>query len=187
MGPTGDLRPASLLVATPELTDPHFARTVVLLLQHDAADGAIGVVLTRPSGMAVAEVVPPWAELAAGPPVVFTGGPVQPQAAICLGRAAPGTPAGPTFAPLADPQLGTVDLDAPPVEGLRQVRLFAGYSGWSAGQLEAEVAEGAWWVLDLLPGDPFGPAPAGLWADVLRRQGLPLALMVGATADPRLN
>ena len=176
-----------LLVATPQLTDPHFARTVVLLLQHDADEGALGVVLTRPSGTGVAEVVPSWEGLAAGPPVVFSGGPVQPEAAICLGRVAAGTGASAAFAPLREPQLGTVDLDAPPTAGLRHVRLFAGYSGWGAGQLEAEVDEGAWWVLDALPGDAFAPRPDQLWGDVLRRQGLPLAFQVTATEDPSLN
>jgi putative transcriptional regulator len=181
-----------LVVATPVLTDPNFARTVVLLLQHDDEDGALGVVLNRPSGTGVAEVLPSWEPLAAVPPVVYAGGPVQPEAAICLGRAEHGTPAGPSYAPLAlpdgpDPQLGTVDLDADPVPGLLQVRVFAGYAGWSPQQLEAEVAEGAWWVLDALPGDAFVSRPQDLWSLVLRRQGLPLALMATATADPRLN
>ncbi len=184
---SGAVRAGRLLVATPALTDPHFTRTVVLLLQHDADEGALGIVLTRPSGTGVGEVVPSWSGLAAGPAVVFTGGPVQPEAAICLGRVVPGTPAGPAFAPLADAQLGTVDLDAPPTDGLRHVRLFAGYAGWGAGQLEDEVAEGAWWVLDALPGDAFAARPERLWGDVLRRQGLPLAWQATAVADPRLN
>lgn len=178
-----------LLVATPALQDPHFARSVVLL-QHDTQDGALGVVLTRPSETDVDEVLPDWAGVAAAPPVVFGGGPVQPTAAVCLGRlrAAGGPQSG--FAPLdALPVrlLGTVDLDAPPFPGLAEVRVFAGYAGWSAEQLESEVEAGAWWVLDALPGDAFTPAPGQLWEQVLRRQGPPLAYAVTYPADPALN
>jgi putative transcriptional regulator len=182
-----------LLVSAPALTDPHFDRTVVLLLQHDDDSGARGVVLNRPSDTPVGTVLPAWEERAAVPALVFFGGPVQPDAAICLGRRAPGAVATPGYAPLVrpngalDPQLGTVDLDGAVVPDLRDVRVFAGYAGWSAGQLEGEVAVGAWWVLDALPGDAFDPAPTALWPAVLRRQGLPLALAASAPADPRLN
>ena len=68
-----------------------------------------------------------------------------------------------------------------------EVRLFAGYAGWSPGQLEAEVEEGAWWVLDALPVDAFAPDPASLWADVLRRQGPPIAFAASYPEDPSLN
>ncbi len=176
-----------LLVATPTLLDPHFVRTVVLLLQHDDADGALGVVLTRPSGTEVGEVLDEWAGAAAAPGVVFGGGPVQPTAAVCVGRlATPGHPAQ-GWAPLADPLLGTVDLDRGPWDGLAEVRVFAGYAGWTAQQLEAEVEQGAWWVLDALPGDAFTPRPELLWQQVLRRQGPPLAFAVTYPADPTLN
>ena len=175
-----------LLVATPTLQDPNFLRTVVLLLQHDPAEGALGVVLNRPAETGVAQVLEGWDGVAADPAVVFVGGPVQPTAAVCLGRVR--TPAArPGWAPLADPLLGTVDLDRPPWEGLEEVRVFAGYAGWSSEQLEAEVAEGAWWVLDALPGDPFGPRPDLLWAQVLRRQGPPLAFAALYPDDPALN
>jgi putative transcriptional regulator len=182
-----------LLVATPELTDPSFHRTVVLLLQHEPQDGALGVVLNRPSDTPLGAVLPSWVERAAAPDVVFHGGPVQPEAAICLARTAPGTPAARAYAPLVrpdgahDPQLGTVDLEATDVPGLRSVRVFAGYAGWISGQLEAEVDEGAWWVLDALPGDAFEQRPDRLWGQVLKRQGLPLALVSSAPDDPRLN
>lgn len=176
-----------LLVATPSLVDPHFARAVVLLLQHGEDDGGLGVILTRPSGTAVAEVLPGWRDRCADPPVVFAGGPVQPTAAVCLGRTRPGSPASPSYAPLVDPQLGTLDLDAEPPEGLVAVRVFAGYAGWTSGQLEAEVTEGAWWVLDALPGDAFSAHPDLLWRQVLLRQGIPLAFAASYPADPSLN
>ena len=175
-----------LLVATPTLQDPNFLRTVVLLLQHDEAEGALGVVLNRPSETGVDQVLDGWHDVAADPPVVFVGGPVQPTAAVCLGRVRDAAPrAG--WAPLADPLLGTVDLDSAPWSGLEQVRIFAGYAGWSHEQLEAEVAEGAWWVLDALPGDPFAPRPDLLWSQVLRRQGPPIAFAALYPEDPALN
>ncbi len=184
------MRAGQLVVATPQLGDPHFARTVVLLLQADPATGAIGVVLNRPTATAVGEVLPSWAELSADPPVVFSGGPVQPTAAICLGRGRPGGPPAVSFSPVQGLPLGTVDLDAAPesLTGiLSEVRLFAGYAGWAADQLEAEVREGAWWVLDALPADAFAAAPELLWKQVLLRQGPPIAFAVSYPEDPSLN
>lgn len=185
------LAPGALVVATPQLADPNFARTVVLLLQADAEDGALGVVLNRPSGTALGEVLPDWVPLAAEPDVVFVGGPVSPQAAICLGRARLGGALVAAFAPVEGlPVLGTVDLDAEPeavLPAVEQVRLFAGYAGWSPGQLEAEVQEGAWFVLAGLPDDAVAGQPERLWADVLRRQGPPVAFAAGYPADPTQN
>ncbi len=178
-----------LLVATPLLTEPPFARSVVLLLQSDG-DGALGVVLTAPSGTDVAEVLPGWEQLAAGPSVVFSGGPVQPNAAICLGHGRPGAPPVASYDVLAAGPIGTVDLDAKPGDlavAVDEVRVFAGYAGWGAGQLESEVDEGAWWVLDALPGDAFSPRPDLLWQHVLRRQGPPLAFAALYPDDPTLN
>lgn len=187
------MRPGQLVVATPQLGDPNFARTVVLLLRADPDDGALGLVLNRPTGTEVAEVLPHWARLAAEPDTVFQGGPVQPEAAICLGRGRPGGPAVTSFAALSGVpggSLGTVDLDAAPEDvrvAVSEIRLFAGYAGWAAGQLEGEVAEGAWWVLDALPADAFAVQPELLWRQVLLRQGAPLAFAASYPADPSLN
>ncbi len=179
-----------LVVATPALADPHFHRTVVLLLQHAGAEGALGVVLNRPGGTGVEEVLPGWERLAGEPPVLFEGGPVGPTTAICLGWGRPGAPGFAGFARLGALPVGTVDLDGDPGEVasvVSQVRLFAGYAGWAEGQLEAEVEEGSWWVLDALPGDGFARAPERLWSDVLRRQGPPLAFAASYPEDPGLN
>jgi putative transcriptional regulator len=187
------LRAGQLVVATPQMDDPSFARAVVLLLQADAEDGALGLVLNRPSGTDVAEVLPDWAPLSAEPPVVFVGGPVQPNAAICLGRGRPGGPAVAAYAALEGvpgTSVGTVDLDAPVEQvhpAVAEVRLFAGYAGWTAGQLEDEVEQGAWFVLDALPADAFTSEPAQLWAAVLRRQGPPVAFAASYPPDPTLN
>ncbi len=187
------MRAGQLVVATPQLSDPNFSRTVVLLLQADEEDGALGLVLNRPTGTEVVEVLPDWASLAAGPPVVFTGGPVQPNAAICLGHGRTGGTQVGAFSVVEGvpgTSIGTVDLDAAPEElapAVTEVRVFAGYAGWAAGQLESEVEEGAWWVLDALPGDAFTVDPDLLWAAVLRRQGAPIAFAAIYPADPTLN
>jgi putative transcriptional regulator len=175
-----------LLVAAPLLTDENFSRTVVQLVQHDEEDGALGVVLNRPSETPVGDVLPGWALLAPEPVNVFVGGPVQPSAAICLARITPGAPRDASLAVVPGaPWLATLHLGLELPD--RQVRVFAGYAGWSVGQLEAEVEEGAWWVCDALPGDAFTPAPELLWRDVLRRQGPPLALVASYPPDPLLN
>ena len=163
---------------------------MVLLLSHADDDGALGVVVNRPSGTEVDEVLPGWQGLTAGPGVVFAGGPVQPEGAICLGRLHPDR-RGPQVAVLpADPLLATVDLDSPPADVaplVQRVRVFAGCAGWGPGQLEGEVDEGSWWVLDSLPGDPFTDAPQLLWRQVLRRQRGRLSLYSTWPDDAAVN
>ena len=187
------MRAGQLVVATPQLDDPNFARTVVLLLQADEDDGALGLVLNRPSGTDVAEVLPDWAPLACVPRVVFTGGPVQPQAAICLGHKRVGGPGLGSYAELEGVpggSVGTVDLDAEPSDlatAVSEVRIFAGYAAWGAGQLDSEIEEGAWWVLDDLTADAFPVDPGLLWQHVLKRQGPPIAFAASYPPDPTLN
>lgn len=173
-----------LLVATPLLMGATFTRCVVQLLACDA-DGAFGVILTRPTGTPLREVLPGWADLTSEPTVVFDGGPVQEDTAVCLARLRSSGP-GTALVPGA-PGLATVDLDQDPAPEIERVRVFAGYSGWSAGQLEAEVDEGSWWVVDALPQDPFTDRPDLLWRQVLRRQGAPLAFAATWPEDPALN
>jgi putative transcriptional regulator len=176
-----------LLVATPDLEDPNFFRTVVLVLDH-TDDGAVGVVLNRPSAAAVAEPLPEWAPLAAEPAVVFVGGPVQPEAAIGLGRrVGAGDPDG--FAALFG-EVGTVDLERPPTAvapEVDQVRVFAGYSGWGPGQLEGELAANGWFVVDADRADPWSADPADLWREVLRRQRGELKVFANFPMDPHAN
>lgn len=185
--PTGSLV-GSLLVATPLLRDPSFERTVVLLVAHEQG-GAMGVVLNRATEVPVGEVLGDWGGLAQEPAVLFEGGPVQPDSAICVARARSGAnrPAG--FQPFFGP-LGTVDLGREPStmrEQVDGVRVFAGYAGWDAGQLEEEIASGSWFTFDALPGDPFSSRPDDMWAVVLRRQGGLLAAVAQYPADPTLN
>ena len=127
-----------LLVAMPVLDDPAFARSVVLLIDHDE-DGALGVVLNRASEVPVSEATDSLIELITSPGVLFGGGPVEPNALVAIGRAQEG--AGQTDTTFVE-GLRLVDLDQDPVLAgveLSQVRLFAGYAGWAPGQLEHEV------------------------------------------------
>jgi putative transcriptional regulator len=177
-----------LLVAAPRLLDPNFARTVVIVLAH-GDQGAVGLVLNRPTVTLVGSPLPEWEELASAPPVVFVGGPVS-EGSICLAQVKPQVAvpdAG--YLPLQG-TLGTVDLEADPAfVGLwiEKLRIFAGYGGWGPGQLEAEIEEGAWWVLDSKEEDVFSDDPDGLWKRVLRRQGGELALVSAYPPEPGLN
>ena len=172
-----------LLVSSPALVDPNFRRTVVLIAHHDE-DGAMGLVLTRPSEVTVAEAVPALAELPGGDEVVYVGGPVQPEAFMVLGDFEDVDEA-------AAPVVGTVGFmaaDADPDElTLRRARVFAGYAGWGAGQLEAELEEPSWIVVPADPSDVFASDPDALWRDVLHRKGGEYALLATMPFDPTLN
>jgi putative transcriptional regulator len=179
-----------LLVATPELDDPNFSRTVVLVLEH-TEEGALGVVLNRPTDSPLTETLPRWCDLAAPPGVVFVGGPVQPEAAIGLARRSADVAAAESiaFAPLFG-DLGTVDLERMPEDvapAIDLVRVFAGYAGWGPGQLDGELAASGWYVCDAAPDDLWTAQPGDLWRAVLRRQPGPLRLVAGFPDDPSLN
>jgi putative transcriptional regulator len=183
---SGSLR-GRLLVAMPVLQDPNFDRTVTLLLEH-TEEGALGLVLNRPSDTELDDPLPEWGPLAAEPPVVFVGGPVALDGAIGLARAADPVPSE-GWAPLFD-DLGTVDLRRSPEEieaPLERLRVFLGHAGWGPGQLEGELAEEAWAVVDALPDDPLSEDPFGMWRRVLRRQSGRLAWLANHPPDPSLN
>ncbi|REE98627.1 YqgE/AlgH family protein [Thermomonospora umbrina] len=182
-----------LLVATPQLDDPNFRRSVVLVVEHDTVEGTLGVVLNRPTEVPVDRVLPPWAELATGPSVVFQGGPVALDSALALARI-PGEDEPLGWRALDGDtdvgRVGLVDLDAPPgliSAEVIQLRVFAGYAGWGVGQLESEVDDGAWYVLPGEAGDVFAADPERLWQAVLRRQSGDLAFVATFPEDPSLN
>ena len=175
-----------LLVAAPPLVDPNFDRTVVLVLEH-SDDGALGIVLNRPSATELDDVLPEWRPLASSPTVVFAGGPVSTDAVIALAQADTSRIDGGVQV-LAD--LGTIDLASDPLDSgvpLDELRVFVGYAGWSPGQLEAEIAASAWFVVDLARGDPFVAAPERLWRDVLRRQRGRVAVFANYPDDVTAN
>ena len=178
-------------MATTKLGDPNFERAVVLVLDH-GEDGALGVVLNRPTLVPVGEILEAWVDQTrlAPPDIIFRGGPVSPDAVIGLARAA--SPEEVADAPWRSvvASVGTIDLSVSPASqpvDLAGVRLFSGYSGWAPDQLEAEVAEGAWFVLDALPADVFCADAERLWHDVLRRQGGELSLLAAYPPQPSSN
>lgn len=175
-----------LLVATPLIGDPHFERSVVLLLAH-GPDGAFGVIVNRPTETDVDEVAPAWREHVAAPAVVFLGGPVGEEVVTGIGR--PVVAPTPGYAPLAA-GVGSVDLASPPEPGEHPwagLRLFAGSAGWAPGQLEDEVRERAWWVLPAAPDDVLTSDPSSLWTRVLRRQRGPVAWFANCPRDVSAN
>ena len=168
-----------LLVAAPILHDPNFHRTVVLVAEH-GEEGAMGLVLNRPTDTAVGDALPELALLAGEEDPVYVCGPDALESVLAV-------------AELDDPDdasellFGTVgfvqDTDVPVLRG----RVYVGYAGWSAGQLEAELEEESWLVLPAEPDDIFSNDPDGLWSAVLLRQGGPYALLSLMPPDPSLN
>jgi putative transcriptional regulator len=175
-----------LLVATPPLVDPNFDRSVVLMLEH-GDDGALGIILNRPTESTLTTVLPDWDAHASAPGVVFSGGPVAPEAVIALARGGAGTDVG--WVSVLD-DVGSVDVGRDPDDlGFRldALRVFVGYAGWGPGQLEGELEEEAWFVVPTLPSDPFSARPEELWRDVLRRQRGRVAMFANFPADPTAN
>lgn len=178
-----------LLLATPPLTDPNFDRAVVYMLEHHE-DGAIGLILNRPTDEALAEPLDRWIDLQSAPSSVFAGGPVDTSAMIAMAT---------TKQLLSEPTelltpisglVASTDLSADPAivaAHVDAVRVFRGYAGWAAGQLEMEIDEGAWLVLDAEIGDVFSERPDDLWHDVLRRQPGRLRWLALAPDDLSLN
>lgn len=189
-GPGADVAPGSLLVAAPGLLDPNFHRTVVYVIEHRGG-GSLGVVLNRPSDVSVRDVLPSWAPLSSQPSSVFVGGPVESETALCLAAVRTGhDPASVEGLVGVRGPVALVDLDADPTaiaSRLRGLRVFAGYAGWDAGQLGGEVTRGDWIVVPALPDDVLTRRDAGLWGHVLRRQGMPLALLATYPSDVRRN
>lgn len=167
-----------------------FVRSVVFLLDHDD-DGALGVIVNRPLESEVRRVLPEWTSSVTSPTLLFQGGPVAADGALAVGVLAEPEPVdGPPqgWRPMAG-RVGLVDLDGPPPTPRQLVglRVFAGYAGWSSGQLEAEVEEGSWLVLDAEPDDLISHHPESLWRDVVRRQSGDLRYWATLPEDPGDN
>lgn len=180
----------ALLVAGPSLEDPNFHRTVVLLLAYGPTEGALGVILNRPNDVPVGELLPGWSDLAAEPASLFVGGPVARDNVICLARFRPSALGGFDGCSPVDgiDGLATLDLNRSPSdmeEGVDGIRLFSGYAGWSADQLEGEIEVGGWLILPGELGDAFTADPSGLWRSVLVRSGGRVAIY--ANAPPKLS
>jgi putative transcriptional regulator len=175
-----------LILASPILRDPNFARTVILIAEH-TDEGAMGLVLNRPADSTVSEAVPDLSWLAGDAEPVYVGGPVAETAVIVLAEFDRPELAG----ALVDGDLGFIGSDADDPERLdgaiRRARVFAGHAGWGPGQLEDELAEDAWIVEPPQRDEIFTGDPADLWASVLRRKGQKFALLATMPPDPSLN
>jgi putative transcriptional regulator len=174
-----------LLLAAPTLLDPNFRRAVVLVSEH-SDDGAMGVVLNRPSAVTVAEAVPVLEEAVDGGNPVFVGGPVQPSSIVFLAEfLEPELAALLVFGRIGFPaaETGIDDLAGATDRG----RVFAGYAGWGPGQLDAELDGGDWIIEPALPEDVFTDEPEVLWSAVLTRKGGQFALVATMPPDPSLN
>jgi putative transcriptional regulator len=174
-----------LLLASPALLDPNFRRAVVLVGVH-SEEGAMGVVLNRPSPVTVGEAVPQLEQAVAEREHVYVGGPVQSTSVVFLAEFL-----DPALAGLL--VLGRIGFPAPDAdvdelaEATARTRVFAGYAGWSEGQLDEELEQGDWIADAALPDDVFTEAPAELWSRVLTRKGGSYALIARMPADPRVN
>jgi putative transcriptional regulator len=168
-----------LLVAAPILSDPNFHRAVVLLAEH-GDEGAMGLVLNRPTETSVGEALPELSPIAGEEEPLFVGGPVSTGSVLAV-------------AELDDPDdaseilFGSIGFVQEPGVPVVRGRIFVGYAGWTAGQLESELEEESWLVLPAEPDDLFSDDPDGLWSTVLRRQGGPYALLSLMPPDPTLN
>ena len=202
-----DPAPGDLLVASVLLSDGVFDSTVVLVLDSDG-DGALGVILNEISQTPLDAVLPDWVETVSEPRLLFHGGPVSPNGAICLASVTVPGEEPPGWRPLfdsADPvdsakaggsggprqlKVGLLHLDTP-IEivagGYQDLRIFAGYSGWGAGQLQDEITQGMWHVARAQYDDVFGTRPLDLWRQVLRRQKSEVALFSTWLEDPDVN
>jgi putative transcriptional regulator len=181
--PVESLR-GKLLIASPALGDPNFERTVVLITEH-GDDGAMGIVLNRPSEAEVTELVPELGSIADDDPI-FVGGPVQPEALVVLGEFS--DPAKAAWIVVAEVGLvsAQTDLEELPA-AVRRGRVYAGFSGWAPGQLEGEIEDDSWIIEPPMPTELFPENPETLWSDVLARKGGEYALVARMPEDPSLN
>jgi putative transcriptional regulator len=174
-----------LLLASPSLHDPNFSRTVVLIGVHNE-DGAMGVVLNRPSQVTVGEAVPQLQEAIDELEPVYVGGPVQPISVVCLAEFL-----DPAMAELI--VLGRIGFPNPSADmdelarATARRRIFAGYAGWGEGQLDEEIDRGDWISDPALPEDVFSEDPLALWGAVLKRKGGSYALLARMPLDPSTN
>lgn len=185
-----DPSPGMLLIAAPGMQSEIFARSAILLIEHNETL-TFGVNLTQRSELAVANLMPEWVGVVAKPQALYIGGPVNQQSVVGLGVTRPGVNMtdAPQLNRLAN-RLAHIDLRSDVAEIgelVEGMRLFAGYCEWAPGQLAEEIERGDWYVVPALPGDVIMPGRADLWGDVVRRQPMPLPLFSTFPADVSEN
>ena len=174
------LGPGSLLVATPDMMDPNFTRAVILLIAYSPEDGAMGLILNRPltvDQMDDQSPIASWMESSQSPSTIFLGGPVEPNGYICM------TPDSSSLSGLRSvdiESISPVHLDGPH-------RVFRGYTGWGASQLEDEVTFKSWYIVPSQSSDVLTTSPGTLWNNVLQRQEGPLKKLGLFPINPEVN
>ena len=173
-----------LLIAGPGLVDPNFWRTVVLIVEH-SDEGALGLVLNRPSETTVGEAVSELQQLLDVDDPLYVGGPVQPSSLIVLAEFDDAGDA----ALLAFDDVGVLATGASLEDpaGVRRGRAFVGHAGWGPGQLDAEIERGDWILEPALREDAFADQPTELWQSVLTRKGGDYRLVARMPTDPSMN
>lgn len=161
---------AIVLVAKPELADPNFSGTVVLVTRTPTGD-TVGVVLNRPTRLKLSDVAPEFPRASAYRERLYAGGPVLEAVIVALFRS-PAAPAAPAFQVLDGVYLSMHpdsinSLLAQPAAGA--FRLFAGFSGWAPGQLEAEIDRDSWYVLPATEDLLFRQETSGMWRELIDR------------------
>jgi putative transcriptional regulator len=170
-----------LLLANGSLFGDVFRQTVILMAEHDD-DGALGFVVNRPTEMVVSQEGP----VAAIPDLdetVHSGGPVQQGLLSVIAEFE--TPA--LASKVIFDSVGFLDLESSGPIGVMRARVFAGYSGWGPGQLDAELEEGSWVITDPTPDLVFEWPTENVWQEALRRMGGEYALMATMPYDPGMN
>ena len=159
-----------LLVAQPDMLDPNFSRTVVLVM-HPEDSGPLGVILNRPTPVQLRELYPDRAELTGRDDLLFFGGPVQPDALLFAFRSAVKPPKGLNVT--GDIYISGFSEVLEEVlkhpENANEQRFFSGYAGWAQGQLESEIAQGGWYTLPLDEDAIFKMNPLTLYDELLKR------------------
>ena len=173
-----------LLISSGGLYDPNFRHTVVLMGEHNA-DGALGVVLNRALDVTVEQAIPPLSDLVPVGELLFQGGPVQPESPVLLAEFRDPASADILVFESVGFLVGDVSKDIHP-EILR-ARVYAGYSGWGPGQLEAEMAADSWIIEPAGVEDVFTDAPGLLWSRVLQRKGPEYERLSRMPYDPSMN
>jgi len=180
-----DLTKGKLLVAMPKLNDPNFRQTVILLCEY-SEDGALGVVLNRPTELAVSTLIDGFQGVTGGERV-YAGGPVAKNGMLILCRSDLYCDGHSVFDGVFVPK-DLEKIKAPGALGdYGEIRCYLGYAGWTSGQLETELEEGAW---EILPSDStliFDVDPSILWSQMMRRLGNKWAFYATMPLDPSLN
>jgi len=174
-----------LLLATPAMFDPNFRRTVVLIAAH-TEDGAMGLVLNRPTELSVADATEVLAQLTGPEELVHHGGPVSPENVIVLAEFDDPDQAAAIVLDDVGFLPGDADLDEL-ASSVRRARVFAGHAGWGPGQLESELERDDWIVEPATVDDVFSDDGETLWGSVLQRKGGEYALVARMPPDPSLN